>query len=125
MTKKDKKRKDEPLGTVEGGSVVAANYIEVNKPNEAVNHAIRGAKLLRDAEMHLKAGVDGMAAMKDGDGSQAGHFALLASECEVQQNGYASANAAAKALFDETNSVSGNAATAIAAAKQLCAFLGV
>ncbi len=104
---------------------MAANFIEANKQHDVIRQAIRGAQLLREAEASLAAALAGMAALKDGDGSQAAHFALMASECEVLQNGYASANAAAMALFNETNSVSGNAAVGIAAAKQLCAYLGV
>lgn len=104
---------------------MAANFIEANKQHDVIRQAIRGAQLLREAESSLAAALAGMAALKDGDGSQASHFALLTAECEVQQNGYASANAAAKALYDETNSVAGNAAAGIAAAKQLCAYLGV
>jgi hypothetical protein len=103
---------------------MAANFIECNKQHDVVRQAIRGAQLLREAESHLAAALAGMAALKDGDGSLASHFALMATECEVVQNGYASANAAAKQLFDETNSVAGNAAAGIAAAKQLCAYLG-
>jgi hypothetical protein len=104
---------------------MAANLIEANKQHDVIRQAIRGCQLMREAEAQLAAALAGMAAMKDGDGTQAAHFALLATECEVQQNGYASANAAAKQLFDETNSVAGNAAAGIAAAKQLCAYLGV
>lgn len=104
---------------------MAANYIECNKQHEVIQHAIQGAKLLRQAEERLESALAGMAAMKDGDGSQAAHFALLVSECSVEANGYATANAAAKALYDETNSVAANAAAGIAAAKQLCSYLGV
>lgn len=104
---------------------MAANFIEVNKQHDVIRQAIRGAQLLRDAEQHLASALAGMAALKDGDGSQASHFDLLASECEVLANDYADANTAAKALYDEVNSVAGNAAAGIAAAKQLCAYLGV
>lgn len=104
---------------------MAANFIESNKNHDVIRQAIRGAQLMREAEAQIKAALAGMAAMKDGDGSQAAHFALMATECEIQQNGYASANAAAMQLFNETNSVDGNSAAGIAAAKQLCAYLGV
>lgn len=103
---------------------MAANFIEANLNHPVVRHALRGSQLIREAEAELAAAIAGMNAMKDGDGSQAAHFALMSTECEVAQNGYASANAASKALYDETNSVNGNAAAGIAAAKQLCAYLG-
>ena len=103
---------------------MAANFIEVNKQHDVIRQITEGCQLMRRAEALIAAGLAGMSAMKDGDGSQASHFALLASECGIQQNGYASANAAAKALFDETNSVNGNAVAGIAAAKQLAAYLG-
>lgn len=101
-----------------------APFIEANAQHPVIRQAIRGAQLLREAESHIAAALAGMAALKDGDGTQAAHFALMTTECEVQQNSYVSANAASKALFDEVNSVAGNAATGIAAAKQLCAYLG-
>lgn len=102
---------------------MAATFIECNKGHDSIRQAIRGAQLMREAEAQLDAALAGLAALKDGDGSNAAHFPLMVTECEVVQNGYASANAAAKALWDETNSLSGNAAAGIAAAKQLLAFL--
>lgn len=99
---------------------MAANFIEANKQHDIIRQAIRGAQLLREAEDNLAAALAGMTAMTDGE-----DFSLLASKCGIQQNGYASAAAAAETLFDETNSVAGNAAAGIAAAKQLCAYLGV
>lgn len=104
---------------------MAANLIEANQQHNIIRHAIRAAQLMREAETFAAAAIAGMNAMKDGDGSDPAHFALMATECEIVANGYASANAAAKALYDETNSVAGNAAAGIAAAKQLCAYLGV
>ncbi len=104
---------------------MAANFIEANQSHDVIRHAIRGAQLMREAEMFLEAALAGMAALKDGDGSDSAHFDLMASECGLVANDYASANHAAKALYDETNSVAGNGAAGIAAAKQLCAYLGV
>lgn len=103
---------------------MAALFIECNINHPVVRQAIRGAQLLREAESQLAAALAGMSAMKDGDGTSSDHFVLLATECELVANGYADANTAAKALYDETNSVAGNATAGIAAAKQLCAYLG-
>lgn len=103
---------------------MAALFIECNTQHPVIRQAIRGCQLLREAESQIAAALAGMAALKDGDGTQASHFTLLASEGEVVANDYADANTAAKKLYDETNSVAGNAAAGITAAKQLCAYLG-
>ena len=129
MAKKNKPKGDKgPKNQAELAGeeqIMATTFIEVNKQHDVIRQAIRGSQLLRDAETHLAAALAGMSSLKDGDGSQAGHFVLMVTECDVQQNGYASANAAAKALYDEINSVAGNAAAGIAAAKQLCGYLNV
>lgn len=106
---------------------MATNFIECNLNHNVIRQAVRGAQLMREAESQIAAALLGMEQMKvtGSDGTDPAHFALLTTECEIQQNGYASANAAAKKLYDETNSVAGNAAAGIAAAKQLCAYLGV
>lgn len=102
---------------------MAAQAIIADKNHDMVRKAIRCVQLHREAKECGEIALAGFAAMKDGDGSDAAHFALLATQCGVVAGGYASANAAAKALFDELNSVNGN--VNVAAAVQLAGFLGV
>lgn len=62
-----------------------------------------------------------MTQQKDGDGSQASHFAVVAAVYAfTDSGGSALSNADAKAAYDEMNSVIGNNAAAI---EQLCAKL--
>lgn len=102
---------------------MAANFIGCNHNHEAIRKAIRCVQLHREAKEAGEIALAAFNALKDGDGSQAAHFDLMAAECEIEQGDYASANAAAKALYDEMNSVNGN--VNVASAVQLAGYIGV
>jgi hypothetical protein len=102
---------------------MAAQAIIADKNNELNRHAIRCVQLHREAKEHGAIALAGYIALKDGDGTQAAHFDLMAAQCGIQAGDYADANTAAKALYDEMNSVDGN--VNVAAAVQLAGFLGV
>lgn len=109
---------------------MAANFIECDQNHPAVRLAIAAILKAREAKEQLRAALLAMEAFRDGDGSQAAHYALLATEAQYQQNGYASANAAAKASYDQFASVygkisaTGGDATG-AAIDQACAYHGI
>ncbi|HYE77933.1 MAG TPA: hypothetical protein VEI97_08105 [bacterium] len=64
---------------------------------------------------------DAMGQQKDGDGTQASHFAVVAAVYGfTDSGGSAASNADAKAAYDEMNSFIGNCGAAL---KQICAKL--
>lgn len=104
---------------------MAADAIILDKNHDIIRTAIRGIQMIREGAWNISNSLMSMTALKDEAGSDAAHFDLLATQCSIQAGDYASANAAAKQLFDELNSVSGNLSAGLAAAEQLCGFLGV
>lgn len=82
---------------------MAAAYIEADPTKAARIHqalrAIREGRAILDQE--LKAAVQA----RDGDGSVAAHYDLWAAKKGFVANDYADANTAAKAGFDELNSL--------------------
>lgn len=84
---------------------MAANYIEGNRTTELYRDLVRFGQMLRE-------GVDGLARvrarmlqMRDGDGTSAAHYDVMAAEAGYTANDYADANTAAKASFDELDSL--------------------
>lgn len=104
---------------------MAAKHIEADHNHTLIRQAIRGITMIREGAWNINNALAGMVALKDGDGSQTAHFDLLAAKCGITAADYADAPAAAKTLFDELNSVDGNLTAGLAAAEQLCAYLGV
>lgn len=84
---------------------MAANYIECDHTFSAIRRGDAGIIKAREAREDLRIAIRSMLALIDGDGSQDSHFALLATEGGYQQNGYVSANAAARKHFEEISSL--------------------
>jgi phosphoribosylformylglycinamidine (FGAM) synthase-like amidotransferase family enzyme len=84
---------------------VAANLIKFDRTKELARMAIRGMQMIREGVRVLADARAAMIQARDGDGSQASHYDLLASEGGYQAGDYADANAAAKASFDEIDSL--------------------
>lgn len=110
---------------------MAAGYIECDHTFPLVRQIVSAVLKARDARAQLAAAVEGIGwGLRDGDGSSAAHYALLAAEGSFVQNGYASANAAAKSLYDEASALlgklaaTGGDATGVAIDK-LAGYLGV
>lgn len=84
---------------------MATTLVDFDRQTEVGRKIARCLQMVREGRDVLRDTLAVMDEMKDGDGSQASHFALLASEGGFQQGGYASASAAAKASYDELNSL--------------------
>jgi hypothetical protein len=84
---------------------VAATFIDYDKQTDVGRLQTRCLQQLRE-------GLEGLAhwraiaiQMRDGDGSLAAHYDVLRAEGGYQQGDYATADAAAKASFDELDSL--------------------
>ncbi len=84
---------------------MAANYIEFNHLVDPGRSIARGLQMIREGIRTLTDARAIILQMRDGDGSDAAHYDLVASELGVQAGDYASANAAAQALFNEIDSL--------------------
>ena len=110
---------------------MAANFIELDKATDRGRGLTRGLQMIREGLELLVHERDVMIQMRDGDGSQAAHYDVLASEAGYIANDYADANAAAKASFDELDSLlaklntDGSVSFVKAAIYQACAKHGV
>ncbi len=88
-------------------------------------------RTFRDARDRLKHVRDVLIRYRTGDGSLASHYALLQAKCSFQASGYADANTATKAAFDELDSLVGKVTTdasvsaVLTACDQCCAKFGV
>lgn len=102
---------------------MAANHIISNHQHELVKKAIRCVQLHREAKECGEIALAGFNALKDGDGSHVDHFDLMATVCGITAGDYVDAKTAAKAFYDELNSVNGN--VNVASAVQLAGYLGV
>lgn len=105
---------------------MAANHIIFNKQHDVMRQAVRGMQLLREGRDVLTEARAALIQMRDGDGSQASHYDLLATQAAFAAGDYADANAAAKASFDELDSVwskvaTDNSVSAVSAAIAQCA----
>lgn len=112
---------------------MAAGYIEHNA-NFPLMQKIRSAVIkARESREELRIAMSAIEwGFRDGDGSDPAHYAALTSEAEIQQGGYASANAAAKKLYDEVASLKGKLAASTGvgdetgvAIDKLAGFLGI
>lgn len=110
---------------------MAANLIKCDKAKDPTRMAVRGMQLIREGMYVLEQARAAYIQSRDGDGSQAAHYALTATEGGYSAGGYADANASAKASFDELDSLyskvgTDNAVSNVRAAiLQACAKHGV
>jgi hypothetical protein len=110
---------------------MAANHIIFNKQHDVMRQAVRGMQLIREGRDVLAQARASMLQMRDGDGSQASHYDLLANAAGFGAGDYGSADAAAKASFDEVDSLAFKLTTnssvsdMTAAIDQCCAKHGV
>lgn len=82
-----------------------ANFIELDKQTDFGRNLARGGQLIIEGLQLLVQARDNMIQARDGDGSQAAHYDLLAVKAGYVANDYATANDAAKASFDELDSL--------------------
>jgi hypothetical protein len=110
---------------------MAADIFLFDPLAQPVAEILSGARAIRDARDRLQHARDVLIRYRSGDGSLASHYALFATKCSVQAGGYADANTAAKAIFDELDSMisklltDASVSAVFTAANQLCAKLGV
>jgi len=90
---------------------MAANLIKCDKTKELVRMAVRAGQLLREGMQVVEQARAAYLQSRDGDGSQASHYDMTAAEGGYQAGDYADANAAAKASFDELDSLFSKVAT--------------
>lgn len=84
---------------------MAANLIEMDKTTDFGRNLARGGQLLLEGLQLLVQARDNMIQARDGDGTQAAHYDLLTAKAGYVANDYATADAAAKASFDELDSL--------------------
>lgn len=90
---------------------MAANHIICDKTKELPRNAIRYMQMLREAMMGLEQTRAAYLQARDGDGSLAAHYDLVATLGGYQAGDYVDANTAAKASFDELDSLYSKVAT--------------
>lgn len=85
-----------------------ANLIKFDKEKDLMRPMVRGLQQIRQGLEELRHWSAAMVQSADNnDTSNAANFTLAVSEGGYQQAGYASANAAAKASYDEVSSLLG------------------
>ena len=110
---------------------MAAQIIQYDPTKQPVADAVAAMRQIRDARERLKRARDVMIRFRDGDGSVASHYDLLATACAYVAGDYADANTSAKASFDEIDSciskltTDGSITDMLAAVDQCCAKHGV
>lgn len=111
---------------------MAAAFIDLNRETELGRMKARGLQMIREGRQLLAQARAIEIQMRDGDGTQDAHYTLNATEQGVQPAGYASAAAAARASFNECDSLivkltqpSGQGDSTGAAIDQACAKHGV
>lgn len=84
---------------------MAANFIEFDRATEIGRQLARGLQMVKEGRDILVGVRDAMIQMRDGDGTSAIHYNVLTSEAGYVANDYADGDAAAKASFDELDSL--------------------
>lgn len=84
---------------------MAANLILSDATKQICIQRNRALTMIREGVRILTDSRAAMLQARDGDGSQTAHYDLLASQGGYQAGDYADANAAAKASFDEIDSL--------------------
>lgn len=102
---------------------MAATFIQVNKNSDFSRPMIRALQLLREGFQVLEGYRAQAIQARDGDGSDASHYDQNATLGGYVAGDYASADAAAKASFDEIDSL--YALLNEAAINQACAKHGI
>lgn len=110
---------------------MAAAFIIYDKNTDDGRDVRRGMEMIQEGIAILKNRQSIRIQQRDGDGSSAAHYDLLASQGSFQAGDYADANTAAKASFDEMDSMlfklttNGSVDNVDAAIKQCAAKHGV
>lgn len=110
---------------------MAADVFQYDPLTQPARDAADALRAFRDARDKLKHVRDTMIRYRSGDGSLPAHYALLQTKCSVQAGGYADANTATKALFDELDTLvvkvatDGATSNVLTAGDQCCAKFGV
>jgi hypothetical protein len=110
---------------------MAADIFLYDPLAQPIAEVVSAARQLRDARDRLKHARDVLIRFRTGTGSLTSDYALFQSRCSIQAGGYADANTAAKALFDELDAdinklLSNSSVTGVLdSVDQLCAKLGV
>lgn len=84
---------------------MAAAFIDMDRQTEVGRQIARALQLLREGQETLSHARAVIIQMRDGDGSQAVHYDLVAAEVGYQAGDFADANAAARASFLELDSL--------------------
>lgn len=83
---------------------MAAAFCEYDRTTDIGRNHARAMQMILEGLVLLVQWRDNMVtAFRNGDGTLASHYALMATEGGYVANGFADANAAAKASFDETD----------------------
>jgi hypothetical protein len=110
---------------------MAAGIILFDPQTEPMRKVVRGLNLVQEGKQVLIGALAIIEQYRDGDGSQAIHYDLLANAGTFASGDYADANTAAKASYDEVSSVlfklnTNSSVTDVSAAiTQACAKHGV
>ncbi len=110
---------------------MAAGIIQFDRNADVMRPVVRFLQMVREAREGLKNALAVMTQHRDGDGSQAVHYDLLALAGDFSAGDYATADAAAKASYDELASLNAKLTTnasvsdVLAAVDQACAKHGV
>jgi len=84
---------------------MAAGIIKYDRNSDAMRNKVRALQMILEGFELLERQRAIDIQYRDGDGSQAAHYDLLAAAGGFQAGDYADANAAAKASFDELDSL--------------------
>lgn len=90
---------------------MAANLIKIDRTKYLSSKVIGAMERIRDGVLLLEEVRSIILQARDGDGSLASMYDLYTAECGFQAGDYASADAAAKASFDELDSLYSKVAT--------------
>jgi hypothetical protein len=110
---------------------MAAEIILYDATKSPVKDAIDALRLIREGRERLRRARDVMIRYRDGDGSQAAHYDLLRVAGAYSQGDHATADAAAKASFDELDAciakltTNASVSDVLAAVDQACAKHGI
>jgi len=110
---------------------MAANFIDSNPGQPLTARLHSGLRKIRDGLDELREWRAAFIQTRDGDGSEAGHYDLSATLGGYSPGDYASSAAAAKASFDEADSLyaklstDGSVSSVNAAILQACAKHGI
>lgn len=102
---------------------MAANYIKFDRNRDLTRSLVTGLQQIRNGMLALEQARAIYLQTRDGDGSQALHYDLVASQGGYEALDYADANAAAKASFEEMDSLYSKVGTDAAVSNVRAAIL--